>query len=702
MEKMNNTDPIYLVSYGEPFLPEEFDLELNQPDFQILGAISAVNIFVGENNSGKSRLMRALFSIEDKTNVRAQSVFKNVHGVWRSYVERIKDLRKTEIVLGGQLQTEDDRRFFKKLSSDFEITNHSNVVPLEDSEEPIILSGFFLRPLGGALDVIQYILDHLVNPVLSKENSEPSFWSIEQLNILKPNLDRIDELIEYLENSDRLKEWNEVLKILQSIKLLLSGFKEDFGILFQSLKVANKVYIPTLRSLVEIKDIHPYSYRVTVEDKYFTKEKPNDLLKSGFQELFTGQELADQIIRLKNGVRGERKNLESFEKFIGQSFFPESEFEIAPPMKEVRKSDSTELSFTNEILVTINGEERAIHNLGDGIQSIIMLTFPIFNAPDSSWIFIEEPETHLHPGLQRLFMEVLLENEVIKKKNLRFFLTTHSNHLLDLMLTERQDISIFSFRKEPTSDKKIVKNVLSGDQDLLSQLGVQSSSVFIANCSIWVEGITDRLYMRAYLKAYLEYDKKAKPIREDLDYAFFEYAGTNLSHYLFAEPSEVELDLPKIKSMRLSNRILVLADQDDPEKKGKKHEGLKSAQHGNFHYHFYPGVREVENLLHPTVLKEVLPVLFPELRDGNVDLSTLNHSEYKGEYLGTYLKGKLGEENFAKSDIAESGTIGSAKKLKLAEAACKEIKWETMTDEARSLAKKIYDFIIKSEDASGN
>ena len=50
--------------------------------------------------------------------------------------------------------------------------------------------------------------------------------------------------------------------------------------------------------------------------------------------------------------------------------------------------------------------------------------------------------------------------------------------------------------------KFIIKNVNSGNNELLRQLGVNNTSVFLANSSIWVEGISDRNYIKAFLIAY--------------------------------------------------------------------------------------------------------------------------------------------------------------------------------------------------------
>ncbi|WP_299435441.1 hypothetical protein [uncultured Aquimarina sp.] len=58
-------------------------------------------------------------------------------------------------------------------------------------------------------------------------------------------------------------------------------------------------------------------------------------------------------------------------------------------------------------------------------------------------------------------------------------------------------------------------------------LGVTSSSVLIANSSIWVEEPTDRKYISKWLNTY-----KESGLKEDIDYVFFEYGGNLIAHYL--------------------------------------------------------------------------------------------------------------------------------------------------------------------------
>lgn len=75
-------------------------------------------------------------------------------------------------------------------------------------------------------------------------------------------------------------------------------------------------------------------------------------------------------------------------------------------------------------------EERPIYALGDGFQALIALTFPPFTALRRTLFFIEELDSHMHPGMQRKLLEVFLRNEQLSRH--QYFATTHSNHFLDM------------------------------------------------------------------------------------------------------------------------------------------------------------------------------------------------------------------------------------------------------------------------------
>jgi AAA15 family ATPase/GTPase len=106
-----------------------------------------------------------------------------------------------------------------------------------------------------------------------------------------------------------------------------------------------------------------------------------------------------QVKDLLLGNLQEREIVYEFQKFLGIEFFNNQEIALIPS----KNSDVLKVKIGNE-------KEQEIYNLGDGIQSIIILTFPLFlNKNKYMLVFLEEPELFLHPGLQRKLLETFKE-----------------------------------------------------------------------------------------------------------------------------------------------------------------------------------------------------------------------------------------------------------------------------------------------------
>lgn len=194
-----------------------------------------------------------------------------------------------------------------------------------------------------------------------------------------------------------------------------------------------------------------------------------------------------------------------------------------------------------------------------GLQQAIILTYEAYIKSkdkegnlETHAFFIEEPELHMHAGMVRQLM-----NFYLNETKHYYFFTTHSNHLLD-MADESDQVMIQKFVKQPKEDNpnefefKIYR--CDRDRDLLASLGVRPSSVYLANCTIWVEGITDRLYITKYMEKYLaelekideELYKNYRRFMPNYHYTFVEYAGSNLTHWSFDD------DYPKTREERIS------------------------------------------------------------------------------------------------------------------------------------------------------
>ncbi|MEZ9069663.1 ATP-dependent endonuclease [Vibrio atlanticus] len=228
------------------------------------------------------------------------------------------------------------------------------------------------------------------------------------------------------------------------------------------LNFAESVYIPTLRTLRHISD-----------DDLYHKRTVADYFKDGGikqEDIFTGHDIAKDLKQHLLGTHKQREKVRHFEGFLSEKFFYGADISLTP------RIDDNVVWFKEGVK-----DEYPIYDLGDGIQAIIILTYKVFMAEQPTVFFIEEPEKYLHAGMQRTLIEALAD-----LPHHMFFMTTHSNHFLDLAL-ERNDVATHQVSQH---EGKTLTRSSAELTDLLDELGVRASSVLLANCSIWIEGVT--------------------------------------------------------------------------------------------------------------------------------------------------------------------------------------------------------------------
>ena len=388
----------------------------------------------------------------------------------------------------------------------------------------------------------------------------------------------------------------------------------------------------------------------------------------------------DELERLLKADKPERPLKQKYEQFLSEYFFDGKKIELTPRNQK------------DVVYVMIGDEDDfPIYELGDGLQQILIMTYPLFFKKNRNLLlFIEEPELYLHPGLQRKLMQILTSDEF---GSLQVFLTTHSNHFLDMTL-DFEDISIFKFTKKFEDDNKSkaifeIKDTKYNDRNLLQCLGVNNSSVMLSNCTIWVEGITDRMYLRHYFDIYQKEkhseNNSIKIFEEDKHYSFVEYSGNNITHWSFLD-DESGIDIEK-----LCGKLFLIADQDVG--KITRHEKLKEKLGDRY----YPlNCREIENLITPKILHGIL--LSYKEKEDNLNIpqnSTAYRDCYLGEFIETKIlldKTKTERKNKNHPYSTDSGTIKD--KVKFAQKAISNIKTlSDMSEEAKALCERIYNFI---------
>ena len=387
--------------------------------------------------------------------------------------------------------------------------------------------------------------------------------------------------------------------------------------------------------------------------------------------IFTAENLYDEITSKLLGEESDRNFVSNFEEFISEQFYDGKEFSIIPKQSK------------GYLSVKIGNEtDKALHNLGDGIKQLITLLYKIYEKKDKEAIFlIEEPEINLHPGYQRKFIEILQLPMFSKHQ---YFITTHSNHLIDSCF-DYNCISIYKFInfENKNSTFKIV-NSSSNDVDTLQLLGVNNSSIFIANCTIWVEGISDKILISKYLQTYFK-ENKILNYYEDIHYSFVEYGGNNITHWSFIPTSDIET----INASGITNKSFIICDNDNDSKSKKKRKDiLKSIFKDNY---CELTVREIEN----TISKEVLEKTLFNGETPEYKIPYKTNKEYAtksarmGYFIDTHyvLKRKYGSK--------DTGTI--LNKFDFSKKIANNINdINDLSPQAKNICEKIYEFIKKS------
>src|SRR5262249_2638921 len=150
----------------------------------------------------------------------------------------------------------------------------------------------------------------------------------------------------------------------------------------------------------------------------------------------------------------------------------------------------------------------------------------------------------------------------------------------------------------------------------------------------WVEGVTDRLYLREYLAKYLRHRDLHKALREDTHYSFMEVGGANVAHFDFDSDSAVGELSEQLKLARVCSNSMVILDGDNRSK--RRVEVLQAALGQNL---FVLKSKEIENLLPIAVLREYVASRL-DMRSDAVSLDLDEYHE-KDVPLGRTLDARL-------------------------------------------------------------
>ena len=599
-----------------------------------LDGLGPITIFVGANNSGKSRLMREFYKTLEPALIALGGIETDEY-LPSSHIQDWQTSETPSEPSKNHTYAEEVEELYKTLESGYSSSPRQSTPP---SRANVVQSS---RQRTDSLHTTWLsprkleALDYHLNEIGKTLQASPLRGSIA------------------IRGSTAAREVS-IFQNMQKWRTRYLKLRSEISRIYE-FKVITRSYIPMLRGmrppLSEVngqagsESIQSDIYRDRTVFDYFE----NLLSESGSQassaenlsasshylkheqlHIFTGLGLyADLQDRMLSPEQEKRQSIIAYQQFLSDHFFAGQPVLLVPALKKHGSGGM------NDVVYIKIGDKAdyPIHELGDGMQSLIICTYPIVTETRRGCLFfLEEPDLCMHPSLQRTFLEVLKHYH--RSMGHQFFLTTHSNHLLDLV-DDPDLVSVLSFseisgnnsntsssKREPEDSdhqasapaKFRIRQAKRQDRDLLNQLGVRPSATFLANATIWVEGISDVAYLRVYMEAFLHYLKhwggeawqatasQLSAYKEDNHYAFVEYSGANLTHLIFTTADQDVGDVAKPQDQQPSTDVcslcghaIVIADGDITDnRKGKRAEAFL-AQLGE-RLIILPG-KEVENLI---------------------------------------------------------------------------------------------------------
>ena len=303
---------------------------------------------------------------------------------------------------------------------------------------------------------------------------------------------------------------------------------------------------------------------------------------------FSGSGLIKRIAQLQSPARHDSKLTNDFEALTSfvRTVFDRPDATLRIPFEQ------------NELIVALDGIDYPLASLGTGVHEVIILAAAATSL-SGQIICLEEPEIHLHPILQRKLLLYLSEHT-----DNQYVIATHSAHMLDA-----PDTVVFHLTSNGTATTVAYSDSEVSRVRLCFDLGYRASDLVQANAVIWVEGPSDRVYLRHWLA------KVDSELIEGIHFSVMFYGGRLLSHLSGADLEPLVDEFIALRRINQHAAIIMDSDKDAPKKhinatKKRVRDEFLSADA----FVWITAGREVENYVSPVVLNQAVKKVHPKGR----------------------------------------------------------------------------------------
>ena len=165
------------------------------------------------------------------------------------------------------------------------------------------------------------------------------------------------------------------------------------------------------------------------------------------------------------------------------------------------------------------------------------------------WCVLKNLSCHLHPEMQRKLIRYLSD-----RTTNQYFVSSHSSHFIDM-----EEVALFHVTNDGV--RSVVSSVRTAAEarQVCVDLGYRASDLLQANCVVFVEGPSDRVYLNHWIGSF------DRELVEGIHYTILPYGGGTLFDTLRADETGGEF-----ANLGTINRNLVLVcDSDKVEQDGE-------------------------------------------------------------------------------------------------------------------------------------